>query len=121
MTKLKGIIILICVVIIGFWGGNIIGFFTYEPKNMPETLPKETLYETRKEPTTRPKIEIEPVEIEPVEFDFPTYTMKMWTYYFPDYKTGKAVGIKAISLDEARKVAEIQGLGTKDVLSNWKQ
>ena len=99
---------------IAFPVGYMLALYMHEVKVPPETL-YERVMEAQKEPIKEP-------ESQPIKEIVPLIPkVKMWNYCFPDYKIGKAECIEASSLEEARKQAEFMGLGTKEVLSTWRQ
>lgn len=115
MTIKTQLLIGIPILAFAFPVGWFIAFFYYAPEEIPREPIKEAIQkaeEPKIEKRTEEKIEVE-------EYQLPKYNL--WTYYFPDYQTGKAVGIEDISLEEARKQAIFMGLGETEVLSTWRQ
>jgi len=49
-----------------------------------------------------------------------TKPKKLWTYHYPNYKTGTPVAIQAYSQTEARQKASAMGLPTTEVLPSWR-
>ena len=111
MTKTTQILIGLPILAIAFPVGYFIAMMLNVPE--PEAMPveiKEVIQEVKEEQTeTEEKLPLPKIQ-EP----------KVWTYCFPDFKTGRPVPIEAVSVEEARKQAVILGIGTEEVLSTWR-
>ena len=98
---------------IAFPVGYMLALYTHKVE-----VPSETLYERVMETPKEPE---KPAEVKTTEEPAPLPKYYLWTYYFPDYETGKAVGIKAPALEDARREAIEQELGQDEVLSTWRK